>query len=278
MSQEGSVPRSALPSLLAAIMVVIVVILGWTVMGTVMGVALSMHWGLRPSLAAAEASLALPGLVALAFVPAPWGQALSLRAIPGRLMALSLAAGVAFWVASLGLFELQYAVWRPPPGYLEAFQRLHEALRPSGPFDALVSVAAIALAPAVCEEVLFRGIVLPSLLRSMGAVWAVFGSAILFGLIHLDTAVPGAMFYRVPFAFAVGLGLGVLRVRTGSLFPSILAHAFLNSITFVVEPLIEDPTGLVQDPRPFFGAAMLVVGVAASAWVVKRIDSPHPSP
>ena len=112
----------------------------------------------------------------------------------------------------------------------------------------------------------------------MGASWAIFGSAILFGLIHLDTSVPGATFYRVPFAFAVGLGLGVLRVRTGSLYPSVLAHAFLNAITFVVEPLIEDPTGAVQDPRPLFGAALLAVGLAASVWVVRRIDSPHPSP
>jgi len=230
MSQDRSIPREALPFVLAPI----VVIAGWKLMGTIMGVALSLGLGLRPALVAAELSLALPALVALALVPAPWGTALSLRRIPGRLTAVSLAAGVAFWVASLGLFELQYAVWRPPPGYLEAFQRLHEALRPSGFLDALISVAAIALAPALFEELLFRGVVLPSLLRSMGAGWAVFGSAVLFGLIHLDGSVPGATFYRVPFAFAVGLGLGILRVRTGSLYPSILAHALLNSITFVV--------------------------------------------
>lgn len=178
---------------------------------------------------------------------------------------------------SLGLFELQYAVWRPPAGYLEAFQRLHAALRPSGPIDALVSVAAIAVAPAVFEELLFRGVVLPALLRALGNWGAIFGSALLFGLIHLDLVNPGGLFYRVPFAFAVGLGLGLLRVRTGSLLPSILAHALLNTITFVAEPLAEDPSAGLPDPRPLLGAALLIPGLAVAALAIKRIDSPQPS-
>ncbi len=267
MSQDGSVPSAALPSLLAPI----VVLVGWGAM--FLGGFLSRGLGLRPALVASEVGLALPALMAVALVRATWGKALGLRRIRGRLTALSLAAGAAFWGASLGLFELQYAVWRPPPGYLEAFQRLHEALRPAGPLDALMSVAAIALVPAIFEELLFRGVVLPSLLRSMTAGRAIFGSAALFGLIHLDLSTPGGAFYRVPFAFAVGLGLGLLRVRTGSLYPSILAHALLNTITFVVEPLTEDPTGVLPDPRPLLGAVLMVVGVTAAVWAVKRIDS-----
>ncbi|MFI5184638.1 MAG: CPBP family intramembrane glutamic endopeptidase [Vicinamibacteria bacterium] len=272
MGKGGSVP-AGLPSVAAPI----VVLVGWGAM--ILAGVLSRGLGLRPALTASEVALALPALVAVALVKAgTWEGALGLRRISLRLIGLSLAAGVAFWGASLGLFELQYAVWRPPPGYLEAFQRLHEALRPSGPFDAFVSVAAIALAPAIFEELLFRGVVLPSLLRSMSAAGAVFGSAFLFGMIHLDLSTPGGAFYRVPFAFAVGLGLGLLRVRTGSLYPSIVAHAFLNTITFVVEPLIEDPTGAVQDPRPLFGATLLILGLAAAFWVVKRIDSQQASP
>jgi membrane protease YdiL (CAAX protease family) len=271
MGKDGSVPSAALPSLVAPV----VVALGWGAM-FVAGF-LSRNLGLRPALLASEVGLALPALLAVALLRGTWSEALGLRPISGKVAALSLLAGAAFWAASLGLFELQYTVWRPPAGYLEAFERLHLALRPSGPFDALLSVAAIALAPAVFEELLFRGAVLPALLRSVGSWGAVFGSAVLFGIIHLDFSTPGAAFYRVPFAFAVGLGLGILRVRTAALLSSILAHALLNTITFVAEPLTEDPGAGLPDPRPLLGLALLAGGIAAATLVVRRIDSPQSS-
>ena len=61
---------------------------------------------------------------------------------------------------------------------------------------------------------------------------ALLGSAGLFALIHIDTVSAGPAFYRLPFAFAVGLGLAALRLLTGSLIPSMVAHAVLNTITF----------------------------------------------
>jgi membrane protease YdiL (CAAX protease family) len=220
----------------------------------------------------------------------PLLRSLGLRRLGTAVAALSLAAGVAFWGASLGLLEVQYAVWRPPDGYLESFRRLYDALAPSGPFDAVLSVAAIALAPAFFEEALFRGLVLPAFLRSFGAVAAVAGSAALFGLIHLDLgslflglakaslAPISASAYRVPFAFVVGIGLGVLRVRSGSLLPSFLAHALLNTITFVAAPYTDDPAGGLPDARPLLGLGFLAVGVAAAVFLMRKIDSPLRDP
>src|SRR6185369_16793421 len=118
----------------------------------------------------------------------------------------------------------QYVFWQPPEGYLDTFRQLHEALRPKGPVDEIVSVLAIAVAPGVCEELLFRGIVLPSFLRWLGRWGAVAAAAILFGVIHLDQGAHGAhVAYRIPFAIAVGLGLGALRVETGTLVVPVLA-------------------------------------------------------
>jgi membrane protease YdiL (CAAX protease family) len=70
----------------------------------------------------------------------------------------------------------------------------------------------------------------------------------------------------------VGLGFGVLRVRARSLWPSTLAHAFLNTTTFLIEPLVEDPSA-TSDPHPWLGAAMLAAGVAASVFLLRRVDS-----
>jgi membrane protease YdiL (CAAX protease family) len=269
MSKEGSVPRAALPAWLAPI----VVILGWMGMGIAAG-TLFRHLGLRPALLVSEALLPLPALLALALSRVPIAEGLALRRLDARATRLALGAGVAFWGVSYGLLELQYVFWRPPSGYLEAFRRLHDALRPSGPFDAVASVATIALAPALFEEILFRGIVLPSLLRSVGTYGAIAVSALLFGIIHLDFLTPGATFYRVPFAFVVGLGLGLLRIRSGSLLPPFLAHALLNTITFVAALLIEEPAGGLPEPQPLLGTAFLALGLAASAWMMRRIDSP----
>jgi membrane protease YdiL (CAAX protease family) len=228
--------------------------------------------GLRPALVASEIALAAPALIA-ALVYAG-----SLRTVLGRLdlaarsLVLAALAGGALWLAGLGVLELQYAVWRPPAGYLEAFRHLHELLRPSGPVDWILSVATIALTPAVCEELLFRGVVLPALLAPLRPWGAALGSALLFGLIHLDRTAAGAYsLYRVPFACVVGLGFAALRLSSGSLLPSMLAHAMLNTITFIAAPYTDDPAGGLPDPRPLLGAGLLFAGAAASFAAVRFV-------
>jgi membrane protease YdiL (CAAX protease family) len=285
MGTNGSGPRSSFPASVATV----AAILGWLAM-LFAGPFLLRGLGLRWALLFSETVLVLPALLFLLLLRMPLLRSLGLRRLGTAVAALSLAAGVAFWGASLGLLEVQYAVWRPPDGYLESFRRLYDALAPSGPFDAVLSVAAIALAPAFFEEALFRGLVLPAFLRSFGAVAAVAGSAALFGLIHLDLgslflglakaslAPISASAYRVPFAFVVGIGLGVLRVRSGSLLPSFLAHALLNTITFVAAPYTDDPAGGLPDARPLLGLGFLAVGVAAAVFLMRKIDSPLRDP
>jgi membrane protease YdiL (CAAX protease family) len=235
-------------------------------------VAFARSLGLRATLVVAELLLVGPALLALIVWNVPIGG-LALTPPGRRTTLLCLAAGAGLWIGSLGLLELQYAVWAPPPGYLEAFRRLHAALRPAGPLDALVSVLAIAIAPAVCEELLTRGIDLPSFRRGLGDTGAVVAAAIVFALIHFDP-------YRLAFALVVGLALGLLRVRTGLLLPSILAHATLNTLTFAAAPFLDDPTQDLPEPRPALGAALLAAGAVATGLVFRalrrRVDARPP--
>jgi membrane protease YdiL (CAAX protease family) len=273
MGNQGSTPRP-LPAALAPLALP-AVIAGVAAMAV--AAALTAPMGVRPMLIASEVALATPALLALALTRGR--AALALRPVPPVALAVAVASGAALWAASLGLLELQYAVWTPPPGYLQEFQRLHDMLRPHGPADAVLSVLAIAIAPGVCEELLFRGLILSLLLPALRNTGAVAVSALLFGVIHLDFSAGGATLYRVPFAIVVGLGFALLRLRSGSLVPAMIAHALVNATTFTAA-LQEPATATLPEPRPLLGAALLLGGAAAQAWLLFRLRpaAPPPSP
>ncbi|WP_176908081.1 CPBP family intramembrane glutamic endopeptidase [Hymenobacter lapidiphilus] len=73
----------------------------------------------------------------------------------------------------------------------------------------------------VLEEVLFRGVLLQGLLRNKKPWVAIGQQALLFGLIHFNPA-------QSVGAFLIGLLLGWLCYRTGSLLPGIGIHALNN--------------------------------------------------
>jgi len=91
-------------------------------------------------------------------------------------------------------------------------------------FIALTIVVVIG-APIV-EELFFRGLVLRSLQRRFGDVWAVLGSAALFGVAHFEPL-------QLPALVALGVILGAMAVSTKRLGPSIFAHAGFNLVTMV---------------------------------------------
>lgn len=85
-----------------------------------------------------------------------------------------------------------------------------------------VLLGSILIAP-FCEELFFRGFVLPGLLKEMSPLWAVFISAALFAIAHVD---PGSF---LPL-FAIGLALGFLRLRSGSTWAGICLHMLNNTL------------------------------------------------
>ena len=75
------------------------------------------------------------------------------------------------------------------------------------------------------EELLFRG-ALQGLMRPSGSAAAIFGPALLFGLLHLDLA-------QGLTAFACGVFLGWLAERSGSILPGMLLHFCNNTLAFL---------------------------------------------
>ena len=97
---------------------------------------------------------------------------------------------------------------------------------------ALIALVAGLVAP-VCEELLFRGLLLRALRRRVSPVAAVAISALVFALAHpmLDPTL--GTLAVVPALFALGAVSGVVALRRGDLSVSILLHIGFNLLTTV---------------------------------------------
>jgi membrane protease YdiL (CAAX protease family) len=102
---------------------------------------------------------------------------------------------------------------------------------------AILALFAGLIAP-VCEELLFRGLLLRALQRRFSPAIAVAVSALVFALAHPALDPTWGTFVIVPALFALGAISGAVAVRRGDLSASIMLHIgfnFLTTFTAVVE-------------------------------------------
>ena len=86
--------------------------------------------------------------------------------------------------------------------------------------------AAFLALPAAAEEALLRGYPLQALTEAWGGPWALVMTSVVFGAMHLGN--PGATALGTANTMAAGLFLGVLYLRTGSLWWTTGAHLGWN--------------------------------------------------
>lgn len=109
----------------------------------------------------------------------------------------------------------------------------------------------IALLPPVVEELVFRGTVLKCILPHplpgvSGEAWparsvwpAIFLSSLIFALAHLNPA-------QLPHAFLIGLLLGWMYARTGSIIPGVAYHWANNTAAYVMYHVYHNPQSLTD--------------------------------
>lgn len=95
----------------------------------------------------------------------------------------------------------------------------------------LLVIAVVALGPLV-EELLFRGVLLSSLLHRWPVGWSMAISALLFSVVHLPSM--QWSWYALPDLALLALGLAWLRLRAGSLWPAVVAHGVNNLLAVMV--------------------------------------------
>ncbi|NMA86419.1 MAG: CPBP family intramembrane metalloprotease [Tissierellia bacterium] len=97
---------------------------------------------------------------------------------------------------------------------------------PSNTRELLTGFLIIALSPGICEEIMFRGLVLNAY-KSLGNKKAIIYSAILFGIFHFNAQNLLGPIY-------LGIILGIIYIKTNSIYPSIIGHTTNNTIALAL--------------------------------------------
>ncbi|MBL8152439.1 MAG: CPBP family intramembrane metalloprotease [Blastocatellia bacterium] len=155
------------------------------------------------------------------------------RLDPKRALSLK-SVNLSTWVAvilvvpagqllGVGVFRLANLVFPVPPQALEQFGS--QIMVNEIPRWQLYLL--IALLPAVCEEIAFRGLLLYGLRKRFKPIVLVLVVGLVFGLFHFQ------LFRIIPTGF-LGVVLSGILVMTGSIFPGMVAHAGNNALTIVL--------------------------------------------
>jgi membrane protease YdiL (CAAX protease family) len=207
--------------------------------------------GLTSVVVTNTAILAAVALGAAALSPVPWRRRVGL--VAPRLGAGGFALVVVGILAcSQALDAVVELCGVQQVGFLARFREVAARL-PAGQVVAFTLV--MGLGPGFGEELFFRGYVQTRLARRWGAARAILVSALLFGALHLDPV-------QSPLAAGLGLYLGYVAWRTGSVWPAMAAHAVNNMVAVLSAALIRGELGRGVT------LALLGAGVAVTGGVV----------
>ena len=158
----------------------------------------------------------------------------------------------------------------------EIFRKAFENLAGQKVFA--ISIIYMGILPAITEEMFFRGLILDGFARNYSKRKAVFISALLFGLIHLNP-------WQFLTAFMIGLAAAWICIETNSILPCMLIH-FINNTLYTVMVRLEDfvpirgfnaITSGVHEFQPlWFTLPGLAVFAAGIMMLMKGMKKPAP--
>ncbi len=130
-------------------------------------------------------------------------------------------------------------------------------------FDMILSnrwgYVVVGLLAPLSEEIVFRGAILRKLLDTLSPWKAIALSAFFFALIHMNPV-------QMPHAFVIGLLLGWMYWRTGSILPGMAYHWANNSAAYLIYNVYPDPN--IQLIDIFKGSELHVLLAVAFSLVI----------
>ncbi len=174
-------------------------------------------------------------------------------------------------LSALGLFALlPFVAWvgmlnaeLPLPESWRAWDEQQAALIEQvlgADMNVVLALLFVAVTPAICEEVMFRGYLQRQVERSLGVVGGIVLIGVLFGVFHLRPT-------QVLPLTTLGLYLGFSVWVTGSLWAGILVHLLNNGLAVLVSDYMKrspnlDPATLDSIAVPWYLALLSAAAVA----------------
>jgi len=172
--------------------------------------------------------IALPVLLILRFLKLDSKKILRMKA--PRIVELVLIPFIAIPAAVIVslLSQLVNMVFPFPSEYLEQLGKLFQMKMPLWQQFLIIAVA-----PGICEELLFRGF-MPRFFEGSSQKAVIVITALLFAAFHLDP-------FRFLPVFFLGLLLGYLTLRSGSIYNSMLSHTLNNGTALLAASFASHP-------------------------------------
>ena len=201
----------------------------------------------------------------------------------GAFLRLRLPDWPAFALAAVGWVALVPAIqWLgrinqmlPQPQWLEEMEAMQmdliEGVLTGGELSTAFLFIALALTPAICEELLFRGYLQRQVERKWGAVTSIVLVGIFFGLYHLRLT------QVVPLSL-LGIWMGYAVWASGSLWTGMLVHVLNNGFAVLVAAYVREQPDLEMSAVEemavpwYLGVAGLlaVAGVGYLMWLRRQ--------
>jgi membrane protease YdiL (CAAX protease family) len=174
---------------------------------------------------------------------------------------------LAIFIGAIALFGLQYLIG----GVEHIFSLIGIPMNTSpivgstnfGRF--LLVVVSSAIIPAVCEELIFRGMIFSGLRKSFSLPVAIVLSALLFALMHFSLQ-------QFLYPFLLGMIMAWIVARTGSLVCSMIVH-FANNFLVILMSYLNEVNGFSMALPFTWWYYLLAVGLAmVTGLIIFLID------
>ena len=126
-----------------------------------------------------------------------------------------------------------------------------------------IGILMLCIIAPIAEEYLFRGLMMRKMLKWNISPWyAIIGSSIMFGLIHLNPA-------QIPGPIILGIVMAWMCYRTRSLIPGIIIHITNNTLCLIPEECYD--TYIASTPMMEGGLSLVSIAVVIlSIWLFNK--------
>ena len=237
LSQIPFIERHGISTIIFAVLSLIVVFILYQIIG---GIITILIFGLKPTIENIFGYRIATGLGQIIFILVPTLVLIRFASTNQQeFLRLKMPSVPGILVSLVGIFSLQqmlqiYLIYQeriplPPEvqSIMEKFKEMFEAV-----YKQLVStnsipellwvIIIVALIPAIAEEFLFRGLVQRSFEKGLTPMRGVIATGLIFGAYHMNP------FSFIPLA-VIGIYLGFLTMRSGSIWVSVVTHFFNNA-------------------------------------------------